>query len=63
MADHARVGLSLEPQPMRQIRPHLHAARCMDSCTLHQRSNGCRVRFAGMVIRGNDRKTPAACPP
>ncbi len=49
-ADYARVGISLGPHPLRQLRPRLRAARCLDSRTLQGCPNGRWVRVAGLVI-------------
>ncbi|BDU22891.1 error-prone DNA polymerase [Dyella sp. GSA-30] len=49
LADYARVGLSLGPHPMQQIRVRLRAARCLDSKTLRTRPHESWVRVAGIV--------------
>ena len=37
VADYARVGVSLGPHPMQQVRAKLRAARCIDAKTLRTR--------------------------
>jgi error-prone DNA polymerase len=49
-ADYARVGISLGAHPLRQLRPRLRAARCLDSRALQGRPNGSWVRVAGLVV-------------
>ena len=49
LADYARVGLSLGPHPLRQIRGRLSAARCTDSKSLLGRPHESWVRVAGLV--------------
>jgi len=51
LADYARVGLSLGPHPIQQIRARLRAARCTDSRALHHQPNATRVRTAGLVTQ------------
>ena len=49
LADYARLGLSLGPHPLRQIRARLRAARCIDARVLRTRPHNSRVRVAGLV--------------
>lgn len=49
LADYARVGLTLGPHPLQQIRSRLKAARCIDSKTLLSRPSDTWVRVAGIV--------------
>jgi error-prone DNA polymerase len=49
LADYARLGLSLGPHPLRQIRARLRAAHCIDGKTLRTRPHNSRVRVAGLV--------------
>jgi error-prone DNA polymerase len=49
LADYSRVGLSLGPHPLQQIRKRLRAARCMDSKALKERPHESWVRVAGLV--------------
>jgi error-prone DNA polymerase len=49
LADYARLGLSLGPHPLRQIRARLHAAHCIDAKLLRTRPHNSRVRVAGLV--------------
>ena len=49
LADYARVGLTLGPHPLAQIRGRLRAARCIDSKSLQHRLHESRVRVAGLV--------------
>ncbi|AHX13510.1 DNA polymerase [Dyella jiangningensis] len=51
LADYARVGLSLGPHPIRQIRARLQAARCVDSRALQHRPHASHVRAAGLVTQ------------
>ncbi|HET6553741.1 MAG TPA: OB-fold nucleic acid binding domain-containing protein, partial [Dyella sp.] len=51
LADYARVGLSLGPHPLHQIRSRLRAARCLDSRSLHARPHESHVRAAGLVTQ------------
>ena len=51
LADYARLGLSLGPHPLQQIRPRLSAARCTDSRTLRLRPATRHVRMAGLVTQ------------
>jgi error-prone DNA polymerase len=51
LADYARMGLSLGPHPLQQIRSRLRAAHCVDSRSLHARPNASRVRAAGLVTQ------------
>lgn len=51
LADYARVGLSLGPHPLQQIRSRLRAARCLDSRVLHARPHESHVRAAGLVTQ------------
>ncbi|EIL90937.1 error-prone DNA polymerase [Rhodanobacter sp. 115] len=48
-ADYARVGLTLGPHPLSQIRMRLRAARCTDSQALRARPHNSYVRVAGLV--------------
>ncbi|MFC5437892.1 error-prone DNA polymerase [Rhodanobacter umsongensis] len=49
LADYARLGLSLGPHPLRQIRSRLRAARCIDAKALRTLPHNSRVRVAGLV--------------
>jgi error-prone DNA polymerase len=49
LADYSRVGLTLGPHPLRQIRDQLKSARCTDSHTLSTRPHNAYVRVAGLV--------------
>jgi error-prone DNA polymerase len=49
LADYARVGLSLGTHPLRQIRPRLNAARCIDGKALRRQPHNSSVRVAGLV--------------
>lgn len=49
LADYARLGLSLGPHPLRQIRARLRAAHCIDAKVLRTRPHNSRVRVAGLV--------------
>nr|WP_329743376.1 error-prone DNA polymerase [Dyella sp. A6] len=49
-ADYARVGVSLGPHPLRQLRPRLRAMRCLDSQALQRLPDGRWVRVAGLVV-------------
>jgi len=49
LADYARIGLTLGPHPLQQIRARLKAARCTDSHTLRARPHNSFVRVAGLV--------------
>lgn len=49
MADYARLGLSLGPHPLQQIRARLRAAHCIDARVLRTRPHNSRVRVAGIV--------------
>ncbi|WP_130618028.1 error-prone DNA polymerase [Dyella amyloliquefaciens] len=51
LADYARVGLSLGPHPLQQIRSRLRAVRCLDSRALHARPHESHVRAAGLVTQ------------
>jgi error-prone DNA polymerase len=51
LADYARMGLSLGPHPLQQIRARLRAARCLDSKSLHLRPHASKVRAAGLVTQ------------
>jgi error-prone DNA polymerase len=51
LADYARMGLSLGPHPVQQIRARLHAARCLDSKSLQWRPHASKVRAAGLVTQ------------
>ncbi|OOG41370.1 error-prone DNA polymerase [Rhodanobacter sp. C05] len=51
LADYARIGLTLGPHPVRQIRARLRAARCIDSRTLGSRPHESFVRTAGLVTQ------------
>ncbi len=48
-ADYARLGLSLGPHPLRQIRTRLRAAHCIDGKVLRTRPHNSHVRVAGLV--------------
>ncbi|MEP6899522.1 MAG: error-prone DNA polymerase [Rhodanobacter sp.] len=48
-ADYARMGLSLGPHPLQQIRARLHAASCIDGNALRKQPHNSRVRVAGLV--------------
>jgi error-prone DNA polymerase len=49
LADYARVGLTLGPHPLQQIRGRLRVARCTDSKSLKNRRHESWVRVAGLV--------------
>ncbi len=49
LADYARLGLSLGPHPLRQIRARLRAAHCIDARMLRTRPHNSHVRVAGLV--------------
>lgn len=49
LADYARVGLTLGPHPLAQIRERLRAARCTDSKALRARRHNSFARMAGLV--------------
>ena len=49
LADYARVGLTLGPHPLAQIRGRLRAARCTDSKALQHRRHESWVRVAGLA--------------
>lgn len=49
LADYARVGLTLGPHPLAQIRDRLSQARCIGSKTLRARSQNSFARVAGLV--------------
>lgn len=51
LADYARLGLSLGPHPVQQIRTRLRAARCVDSRSLQHRPHASHVRAAGLVTQ------------
>ncbi len=51
LADYARVGLTLGPHPLRQIRARLHALHCMDGRALSHQPHASRVRAAGLVTQ------------
>jgi len=51
LADYARMGLSLGPHPLQQIRSRLRAAQCVDSRSLQHRPHASRVRAAGLVTQ------------
>ncbi|KAF1003415.1 MAG: Error-prone DNA polymerase [Luteibacter sp.] len=51
LADYARVGLTLGPHPIRQVRSRLRAAGCTDSRQLRGVPHGARVRAAGLVTQ------------
>ncbi len=51
LADYARLGLSLGPHPLQQIRARLLAAHCMDSRALRLRPAAGHVRTAGLVTQ------------
>jgi error-prone DNA polymerase len=49
LADYARIGLSLGPHPLQQIRARLNAAHCLDGKALRKQPHNSRVRVAGLV--------------
>ncbi|WP_158884604.1 error-prone DNA polymerase [Rhodanobacter sp. L36] len=49
LADYARVGVSLGPHPLKQIRARLNAAHCLDGKMLRTQPHNSRVRVAGLV--------------
>ena len=51
LADYARVGLTLGPHPLQQIRARLRASRCTDSRTLRAKPHASHVRTAGLVTQ------------
>nr|WP_199039302.1 error-prone DNA polymerase [Dyella sp. ASV24] len=51
LADYARMGLSLGPHPLRQIRARLRAAKCVDSRSLQSCLHASHVRAAGLVTQ------------
>ena len=51
LADYARLGLSLGPHPLQQIRARLLADHCTDSRALRQRPAANHVRTAGLVTQ------------
>ncbi|ULU23621.1 error-prone DNA polymerase [Dyella terrae] len=51
LADYARMGLSLGPHPLRQIRARLRAAKCVDSRSLQGCLHASHVRAAGLVTQ------------
>jgi len=51
LADYARMGLSLGPHPLQQIRSRLRAAQCVDSRSLQHRPHASRVRASGLVTQ------------
>jgi len=51
LADYARVGLSLGPHPLQQIRSRLRASRWMDSRELRSLPHATRARAAGLVTQ------------
>ncbi|MEO7073198.1 MAG: error-prone DNA polymerase [Rhodanobacter sp.] len=51
LADYARIGLSLGPHPLRQIRARLRAMKCTDSRTLRSTLHAATVRTAGLVTQ------------
>jgi len=51
LADYARMGLSLGPHPLQQIRSRLRAAGCVDSRSLQHRPHASHVRAAGLVTQ------------
>ena len=61
LADYARIGLTLGPHPLRQIRVRLKAARCNDSRTLRARPHNSFVRVAGLVKMRQRPETASGC--
>jgi len=51
LADYARVGLTLGPHPIQQLRARLRAARCTDSRALQSQPHASQVRTAGLVTQ------------
>ncbi|MFZ0871426.1 MAG: error-prone DNA polymerase, partial [Rhodanobacter sp.] len=51
LADYARVGLTLGPHPLQQIRARLRASRCTDSRALRAQPHASHVRTAGLVTQ------------
>ncbi|WP_243048637.1 error-prone DNA polymerase [Dyella sp. RRB7] len=51
LADYARMGLSLGPHPVRQIRARLHALHCTDGRALRHQPHASHVRTAGLVTQ------------
>ncbi|WP_266158095.1 error-prone DNA polymerase [Dyella silvatica] len=51
LADYARVGLTLGPHPLQQLRKRLRAARCTDSRALRTQPDASQVRAAGLVTQ------------
>lgn len=47
--DYARLGLSLGPHPLRQIRARLREAHCIDGKALRSQPHNSHVRVAGLV--------------
>ncbi|WP_266182243.1 error-prone DNA polymerase [Dyella humicola] len=51
LADYARVGLTLGPHPLRQLRTRLRALHCMDGRALSHQPHASHVRAAGLVTQ------------
>lgn len=51
LADYARVGLTLGPHPLQQVRARLRAAKCTDSRALRAMPHSSLVRTAGLVTQ------------
>ena len=51
LADYARMGLTLGPHPLQQIRARLRASRCTDSRALRAQPHASYVRTAGLVTQ------------
>jgi error-prone DNA polymerase len=51
LADYARVGLTLGPHPLRQLRTRLRALHCLDGRALSHQPHASHVRAAGLVTQ------------
>lgn len=51
LADYARVGLTLGPHPLQQVRARLRAEKCTDSRALRAKPHASLVRTAGLVTQ------------
>ncbi|MFC4526973.1 error-prone DNA polymerase [Dyella halodurans] len=51
LADYARVGLTLGPHPLQQLRKRLRALHCMDGRALSHQPHASQVRAAGLVTQ------------
>jgi error-prone DNA polymerase len=51
LADYARVGLTLGPHPLRQLRKRLRALHCLDGHALSHQPHASHVRAAGLVTQ------------